>query len=87
MEDVKLVKVKKNKRIVDKCMNCRNSELIPMKEFKHEFDNEIFIDDGLFCSECETFHYNNDDNNLIYEHVYENMYDKVKKVNWKISDN
>lgn len=87
MENIKVLKKKEEKNlIVDKCINCSSKDLIPMKDFKHEFDEQIQIDDGIFCPNCKSFHYM-EDGNLTYELIYKDMYSKVEEVKWNIMDN
>ena len=88
MENVKEMTMVKNlkKMIVDNCMNCGSDELVPIKNFKHEFDGVEMTHDVVSCSKCKSFHYI-EDGSLTYEYIYKDMFAKTDEVKWTINEN
>ena len=72
---------------VDKCMNCGSSDgLLVVDNYDHEFDDNLYKHDGVYCNNCKCFHYSDDEGHLTYEYLYDDVFTDGG-VKWTISDN
>lgn len=86
-EEVVLEKKEEKKDVlIEKCLNCGNTEVIPVSDLEHEFGDGIEKHSGMLC-ECGCFHYLDEDGGLTYEYSYRDVLIENGKVDWKISNN